>query len=90
MLISSFLPLPVHIGYLMVFARFALSIGKVKMAVQAAARSYGKPRGDTPYDGLYGEAPPERGTFFRLQANLIPAPPTFKGKALGTRLASGI
>ena len=21
----------------------------------------------TPYDGLYGEAPPERGTFFRLQ-----------------------
>ena len=24
-------------------------------------------RGGTPYDGLYGEAPPERGTFFRLQ-----------------------
>ena len=23
--------------------------------------------GGTPYDGLYGEAPPERGTFFRLQ-----------------------
>ena len=23
--------------------------------------------GETPYDGLYGEAPPERGTFFRLQ-----------------------
>ena len=23
--------------------------------------------GDTPYDGLYGEAPPERGTLFRLQ-----------------------
>ena len=22
---------------------------------------------DTPYNGLYGEAPPERGTFFRLQ-----------------------
>ena len=21
----------------------------------------------TPYNGLYGEAPPERGTFFRLQ-----------------------
>ena len=21
----------------------------------------------TPYDGLYGEAPPKRGTFFRLQ-----------------------
>ena len=23
--------------------------------------------GGTPYSGLYGEAPPERGTFFRLQ-----------------------
>ena len=23
--------------------------------------------GDTPYDGLYGEAPPERGTFLRPQ-----------------------
>ena len=23
--------------------------------------------GSTPYNGLYGEAPPERGTFFRLQ-----------------------
>ena len=23
--------------------------------------------GGTPYDGLYGEAPPERGTFFRPQ-----------------------
>ena len=23
--------------------------------------------GRTPYDGFYGEAPPERGTFFRLQ-----------------------
>ena len=22
---------------------------------------------NTPYDGLYGEAPPERGTFFSLQ-----------------------
>ena len=22
--------------------------------------------GDTPYNGLYGEAPPERGTFFRV------------------------
>ena len=25
------------------------------------------PGGVTPYDGPYGEAPPERGTFFRLQ-----------------------
>ena len=31
---------------------------------------YFKPRGGgegTPYSGLYGEAPPERGTFFGLQ-----------------------
>lgn len=26
-----------------------------------------QPRGGTPYNGLYGEAPPERGTFFSLQ-----------------------
>ena len=26
-----------------------------------------RPRGHTPYDSLYGEAPPVRGTFFRLQ-----------------------
>ena len=25
------------------------------------------PGGSTPYNGLYGEAPPERSTFFRLQ-----------------------
>ena len=25
------------------------------------------PGGGTPYDGLYGETPPERGIFFRLQ-----------------------
>ena len=25
------------------------------------------PRGGIPYIGLYGKAPPERGTFFRLQ-----------------------
>ena len=25
--------------------------------------------GATPYDGLYREAPPERGTFFRLQVS---------------------
>ena len=25
--------------------------------------------GVTPYNGLYGEAPPERGTFFRFQVN---------------------
>ena len=25
------------------------------------------PEGDTPYNGKYGEAPPEKGTFFRVQ-----------------------
>ena len=25
--------------------------------------------GVTPYNGLYGEAPPETGTFFKLQGN---------------------
>ena len=28
---------------------------------------FGSGGGGTPYNGLYGEAPPERGTFFRLQ-----------------------
>ena len=28
--------------------------------------------GVTPYNGLYGEAPPERGTFFRLQVSVPP------------------
>ena len=34
--------------------------------VNAQTKTTTKP-GGTPYDGLYGEAPPERGTFFRLQ-----------------------
>ena len=29
---------------------------------------WGGGKGCTPYNGLYGEAPPERGTFCRLQA----------------------
>ena len=29
--------------------------------------------GGTPYNGPYGEAPPERGTFFRLQVSLFQA-----------------
>ena len=29
--------------------------------------SYQLPGGDNAYDGLYGQAPPEKGTFFRLQ-----------------------
>ena len=41
------------------------------MTEQVSTREYFdfKARGvGTPYNGLYGEAPPERGTFFRLQA----------------------
>ena len=30
-------------------------------------RLTGGGKGGTPYNGLYGEAAPERGTFFRLQ-----------------------
>ena len=30
-------------------------------------RSPGRGGEGTPYDGLYGEAPPEKGTFFRPQ-----------------------
>ena len=35
--------------------------------MQASLKESGSRGGGTPYDGLYGEAPPERGTFFRLQ-----------------------
>ena len=39
---------------------------------EVACPNWGKPLfpptpGDTPYNGLYGEAPPERGTLFRLE-----------------------
>ena len=30
-------------------------------------KTWGGGGGGTPYNGLYGEAPPERGTLFRLQ-----------------------
>ena len=36
-----------------------MSISSLPFAIYA--------RGGTPYDGLYGEAPPERGIFFRPQ-----------------------
>ena len=34
------------------------------MVITKLQKSWG---GGTAYNGLYGEAPPERGTFFRLQ-----------------------
>ena len=37
------------------------------MDLNAARGGGGGGGGDTPYNGLYGEAPPERGTFFRLE-----------------------
>jgi len=33
----------------------------------SSSESSSIPRGGTPHNGLYREAPPERGTFFRLQ-----------------------
>ena len=37
------------------------------LTLQAVFKLRQDPRGgSTPYNGLYGEAPPERGTFFRL------------------------
>ena len=47
--------------------KVAVSFANIFMAA-AETEIINKPGvGDTPYDGLYGEAPPERGTFFRLQ-----------------------
>ena len=41
---------------------------KLKPVVNAfQPRGGGGGGGGTPYHGLYGEAPPERGTFFRLE-----------------------
>ena len=51
---------------------FSLCSLVVFVLVFSVGHSCGNPRGVggggvTPYNGLYGEAPPERGTFFRLQ-----------------------
>ena len=35
--------------------------------VEGTLERLGRGGGDTLYNGLYGEAPPERGSFFRLQ-----------------------
>ena len=35
------------------------------MRTQSAEKEFSP--GGTPHNGLYGEAPPERGTFFRVQ-----------------------
>jgi len=43
------------------YRRHHVGFAKSKGAWQAS------PGVGTPYNGLYGEAPPERGTFFRLQ-----------------------
>ena len=42
-----------------------LSVSHINFCLRIALLSGGG--GSTPYDGLYGEAPPERGTFFMLQ-----------------------
>ena len=49
----------------MLFAGWEVRIEKnCDRSLENAARG---PRGGTPYNGLYGEAPPERVTFFSLQ-----------------------
>ena len=44
--------------------RKAFSIAKIFKYIYSTDCTPGG--GDTPYNGLYGEAPPERGTFFKL------------------------
>jgi len=41
--------------------------GNIKQQSQGVGSLCGPGGGGTPYNGLYGEVPPERGTFFRLQ-----------------------
>ena len=45
--------------------RIALNLTLASEAPNAGTTSH--PEGVTPYNGLYGEAPLERGTFFRLE-----------------------
>ena len=40
---------------------------RVQQGLAIGEHGIGTGVGGTPYDGLYGEAPPERGIFFRLQ-----------------------
>ena len=40
---------------------------QTRSARSGVERTNSRGGGGTPYNGLYGEAPPERGTFFRLQ-----------------------
>ena len=45
-----------------------ITLKQTKYGTQTMARHQGdKPGGGTPYNGLYGKAPPVRGTFFTLQ-----------------------
>jgi len=44
------------------FHEFRVEFLYIKLLILASV-----PGGGTPYNGLYGEAPPERGAFFRLQ-----------------------
>ena len=43
------------------------ALGSVTSRCPFSERNKTRGGGGTPYDGLYGKAPPERGTFFRLQ-----------------------
>ena len=55
------IPLKSNIINILVFRPFQLQ------QKEKTNSGYNPGGGDTPYNGLYGEAPPERGTFFRLQ-----------------------
>ena len=52
------------------FGGSCLSTVVLTTSVISVVKVWMKPRGKgwgTPYNGLYGEAPPKRGTFFRLE-----------------------
>ena len=53
----------IYMGYIGTCRRIGYGFG--------GSRSLNRVLGGTPYNGLHGEAPPERGTFFRLQVRYI-------------------
>jgi len=53
----------------------------VPRPIPLEAKAFRAPEG-TPYDDLYGEAPPERGTFYGLQVYLTIIPRTRIGNGM--------
>ena len=52
---------------LIVLYLFSLKLDKVDSSLRVRLLTVSVAQGSTPYNGLYGEAPHKRGTFFRLQ-----------------------